>query len=363
MSVPELLISTEINYEDEAVNWDKNMRHGRARLQQIYKEWSYEVANRFELEKKDVRGVCLHIKNRLRVRGCSEGTVDYVAECLDPGFKDDTRVKHFEDGNPSSTSTVYEDLDAKAIGIHYRSDVETMSQAELEEIIPRALSLKTASIKQTREEVATLKKIAFEHNIRIPEVEKISAPIPPEYFHGQSEFWYSIGGMKEEILKIYNQFDDLQQRVYYFKPDKELAHSCATKMDEFRKTGFYKMRFMCMLMLKNLQSILTPATDLKWANTRVGWFQMGVDVETKYGNKGCGTKHAVPTGEYVLKVYKDGHVELVGLDREFTKEQTGDKTRVQLLKMALIQAQANKCEQAVSDWMTKTELVEEVMSN
>ena len=357
--------TAERNYEDEAVRWDSNIRYAHQRLSLIYKEWGYEVAARFNKEGRPVHEVCSHIKNRLRVRGCSEGTIDYVAQCL-PAIMKDSRYDHSDKINYNrdrnlSQNQVYEDLDEVAGSLHYRYQVDTMSDATRQEVLPRSIDLKKAKIKQLREEVAMEKQECFDYDIKIPETDKVSARIPQERFHGQTELYHTAQGMREEAQKLADQWDDLAERIYFFKPTEEWAATCSQKLQQYKDTGFYRLRFINMLMYKGAEDILTPATDLKWCNLLSGWFQMGKDRLEKYGNKGCGTKHAIPTGQFVLKKYKDGHVELIGLKREYTREQVHDKSQKQLIKLALEIVLANKAEQAIADWMNNTIIVEKVM--
>ena len=361
MSTPVLAIELELDYENRAVDWDKNISHGRKKLEIIYKEWSFEVAKRFESEKKDLHTVCAHMKGRLRFRGCSEGSIDYIAECLPKEFKDprfDSSPKNKgRDGNPS---LVYEDVDELCMNIHYKSDHEKLTIAEKIEILPRAIDLKKAKIKQLREEIENHKTDCIINKIPIPETQKISAPIPPDYFHGQSEYYFAIEDTEIEVAKLLNQIKDLKQRVYYFQPEKELAAACAAKWKEFHQGKFKKLRFVNTLMLKSLETIMTPYTDLKWDDNMTNWLQTADDRNEKYGDKGCGTKHAVPTGLLILKKYKDGTTDLVELLREKTKENVGDKSKEQLIKQALVICKAHEAEQSMGDWYTKTELIEEV---
>lgn len=352
----------ELSYEQEAVNWDKNIKYGKSRLKSIYTEWAFEVARRFSVEGTPQSLVCAHIKGRLRLNLCSEGTIGYVAECLGPGFKDpkhdgsDNR-SYEKHGNPC---LVYEDEDNKAMSLHYKTDYETLSLAEMQETIPRAIDLKKAKIKELRESITNAREVAQEHHVSIPEVDKISAPEPPEYFHGQSELYFSIEGAEEELTKVLNQMRDLKDRVYKFKPTKEVAKECADKLEQWKQAGFYKMRQVNMIFIKATQDILTPYTDLKWALNVSGWLEMADDINEKYGNKGAGTKHAIPTGEYVLKKYKDGTVDLVALDRFMSREQSGDKTRQQVVKIALTNVRHNELEQSFDTWCKKTHLMVEV---
>lgn len=353
----------ELSYEQEAVNWDKNIKYGKSRLESIYKEWAFAVARRFSVEGTPQTLVCAHIKRRLKLNNCSDGAIDYVAECLGPGFKDSkydgsgNRSYNKKDGNPS---LVYEDEDQKAISLHYKSDFEELSLAEMQETIPRAIDLKKAKIKELRESIVNAREVAIENNISIPEVDKVSAPEPPEYFHGQSELYYSLEGVEEEQQKIVNQVRDAKERVFKFKPTKEVAEECSRKMEEWKRSGFYKHRLANMIFIKATQDILTPYTDLKWANNLTGWLKMTNDINEQYGNKGCGTKHAIPTGEFVLKKYKDGHTDLIGLKRETTREQSGDKSKKQMVKIALTNVMHNQLEQSLDTWQKKTQLVVEV---
>src|SRR6185503_12660368 len=107
----------------------------------------------------------------------------------------------------------------------------------------------------------------------------------------------------------------LKQRVFYFKPEKELADACAKKWKQFQSGRFQKIRFTNTLFAKELGAILTPYTDLKWDDNLTEWLMTANDRNETHGDKGCGTKHAVPSGIVILKKYRDGTEDYIELDR------------------------------------------------
>src|SRR6185503_21247519 len=94
-----------------------------------------------------------------------------------------------------------------------------------------------------REEIEIHKNDCIENNIPIPETQKVSAPIPPEHFHGQSALYFALEDSEFELVKLTNMIRDLKQRVFYFKPEKELADACAKKWKQFQSGRFQKIRF------------------------------------------------------------------------------------------------------------------------
>ena len=345
---PQQRFDYEKRLEDDYVNGEIAWSRKKG---EILDEWAAVLEYSVKITE-----ISQYIKNRLRLRGASESSINYVHERLDKKYKNP------EDSANASLawkSMPWRDnSDEIAKSTIDMDDLGEMSRAEQYELITKRFKNIKGTKKALTDEADLLEMFAKQHHIRIPELEKLPADIPPEIFHGYSEFYYDIGGFADEIEKIGKQLRDYQKMVFYYRPDPETSKKCSKLLAQYREGAWQQLRFNIILAAKAIQNMLTPITDQKWAYILSEWLQVGYDQKTAYGSHGSGSVHAVPTGEFILKTYKDGRVELIGLTREGTREQVGDKVKEDIIKMGLIAALNHPLEKMTYKWMDNTILPE-----
>jgi len=303
--------------------------------------------------------ICAYIKNRLKLRGVSHSGLQYVHEVMvdDYAKYKDPDYDHTSEGKPSKAS-IFEDFDDLAKATLSPEELDRRSPAELFEIISKEVRFYKGLKTKMTDRVELLRNVAKKHNVKISDFEKLSADIPPEYFHGQSEMYYSAEGFENEYLKMAKSWKDIKQMIYYFRPSPEVAKRSTQLYEQFKQSELSNLQAANMVLIKAYQNILTPISDAKWGTSLSGWLKIGRDQQINYGSNGAGVKNSIPTGYYVTKEYRDGRKELITYDRPWTKEQVGDNMEEKLIKLALIQVTANKIEKANMNWINNTHLVE-----
>jgi hypothetical protein len=315
------------------------------------------------------KSICSYIRNRLKLRKIPRSSLMYVSEVAvddehgnyskykDPAY-DNSDFIDYSAGNPA----VLEDFDVIAKQRMSIDQLRARSNAEKYEIITRRLRMIKGLKTMMSDEVAMLETIAKEAGIKIPDFEKVSAEIPPERFHGQSEMYYSALGFADEHGKMQRMWKDIALTIFHFRPNPVTSRRSANLYEQFKESMLSQLQTENMILLKAYQHILTPISDSKWGELLSGWFKIGRDQQVNYGSNGAGVKNAIPTGYIIVKQYKDGRKELIEIDRGWTKEQVSDRMERDLIKLALIQTTANKIEKAHRNWIANTNLVEYVGS-
>jgi len=314
------------------------------------------------------KSVCSHIKKKVRTRLETEGikgsqadaAVAYIHECLtgdyakykDPKFDTSSERR----GNPRPS--IFEDFDEAARQSLTAEELNERSDAEVYEIIVKQNRLIKGYKTLMSDKLDFNKTYAKRRGIRIPEFETESSDIPPEHFWGQSSLWYDLEGFANEVGKMHKSILDVQQTVYYFRPDPQVSAYCSRKLRDFIANDWANLRLAMMVSIKAIQNILNPVSDGKWGTLLDGWVKIGWDQKVNCGSHGSGVTNSIDTGEYVIKEYRDGRKEIVGLKREFTREQVGDKTNRDLLRLARTALAKDSAQQALSYWIKNTNLVE-----
>jgi hypothetical protein len=344
----------EKNLEDEYVTGEFTWN---SKKKDIIKMWADSCSHHI----RPVNLICQHIKRKLRDRGVTEGSIAYVHESLDGDNYDIYKDPRFDTssergGNPRPS--IFEDFDDLARDTLTPDELKQRSKAEQYEIITKEVKLIKSFKTKFSDRIKVLEDFANTEDVSIPEFETESSDIPPEKFWGQSEAYYDARGFEQEHAKLSKSWGDVAETLFHFRPTPEVAAYCSKKFKEYREKDFENFRLANMVCLKAYQNLTNPISDGKWGALLDGWLKIGYDQKVNCGSHGSGVTNAIDTGEYVLKEYKDGRKEIVGLKREFTREQVGDKTGRDLLRLARIALEKDKVQQAFTYWIKNTNLVE-----
>ena len=175
------------------------------------------------------------------------------AKYKDPKFDTSRR----ENARPS----VFEDFDDVARQSLTREELDARSDAEVFEIIVRQNRLIKGYKTLMSDKLDFNKSYTQGRGIKIPDFETESSDIPPEHFWGQSKFWYDLEGLHNEVSKLDKSIVDVQQTVFYFKPDSEVAEYCSKKVKEFMAKDWANLRLAIMVSLKAIQNVLNPVSE------------------------------------------------------------------------------------------------------
>ena len=161
------------------------------------------------------KSICGYIKNRLKLRGVPRSGLEYVTEVAIDDEQGNTYYAKYKDpdydhsdakttGKPvvQERASIFEDFDDLAKETLAPEELDRRSQAELFEIISKEVRFYKGLKTKMTDRVELLRNVAKNHNVKISDFEKLSADIPPEHFHGQSEMYYSAEGFENEYLKM-----------------------------------------------------------------------------------------------------------------------------------------------------------------
>jgi hypothetical protein len=306
--------------------------------------------------------ICQHIKQRLRLRGVSEGSIAYVHDCLTGDYakyKDPKFDTSDADRRGFPRPAIFEDFEDLAKETLSPEQLEERSTAEQYEIITKEIKLIKSVKTKMSDRVELLEDFAKSHDVRIPDFEKESSDLPPPQFWGHSKWYVTLEALENEVNKLAKSLADIKKTAFYFRPDPQVAEYCSKKMQEYDK-ALTNLVNAIMVVIKGMQNVMNPVSDGKWGALLDGWLKIGWDQKVNCGSHGSGVTNSIDTGEYVIKEYRDGRTEVVGLKREFTREQVGDKTQRDLLKLAMVAVKKDQAQQALSYWIANTNLVEMV---
>jgi hypothetical protein len=350
----------EKNLEDEYVTGEFTWN---SKKKDIIKMWADSCSHHI----RPVNLICQHIKRKLRDRGISEGSIAYVHESLDddnydiykdPRYDTSEYIDMQRRGNPRPS--IFEDYGELAKETLTPEELEQRSPAEQYEIITKEVKLIKSFKTKFSDRINVLENFSQTHKVKIPEFETESSDIPPEHFWGQSEAYYDARGFEQEHAKLSKSWGDVAETLFHFRPTPEVAAYCSKRFKEYKDNDFANFRLANMVLLKAYQNVTNPVSDGKWGELLDGWFKIGWDQKVNCGSHGSGVVNSIDTGEYVIKEYKDGRREVVGLKREFTREQVGDKTSRDLLKLAMVAVSKDQVQRALTHWIKNTNLVEMV---
>lgn len=175
--------------------------------------------------------------------------------------------------------------------------------------------------------------------------EHISAPLPPEYFWGESELYHKIGHLRSHFIKIAKDLSKIQKRVYHFKPQKEISLRATRHLTKFENH-----------YLIPLEKILAPYHDLRYTCDWSDMLKIHINV-IEYGLSGSSTINKTSTGLILERTdAKTGETYLVELDTKFAPSYL-KKSQYRTLKFAKELIDAHPLQKALRIWDTETELV------
>lgn len=294
-----------------------------------------------------------HIIKILREHGVSEGALNHVSEVLPSKYKNMnlSRDKTSSSSNNEGTE-IRPDFgdEAPPPPIVNMYDLGR----KLRELSPTELQNYYADLEQRHKHIRnnlktekeTAECIAIEKKIQLPRYKKESAPIPPEHLQGESALYYELGETEAIVFDIYKYIQDVKKSVYEFKPDKKLAEKCAADLRIFN-TG----------VLKSIKEVLIPFTDKKFSGDWAKWFEINI-TKLEQSKNYAGSKHALETGEYAVKLDKEGNPVILSLDRGITREQVGDR-EPEIYRMAINTLMTNGMVRALHNWSYNTDIMEE----
>jgi hypothetical protein len=298
-----------------------------------------------------------YIKNRLRMRGLSEGQIDHVSRVLDPEFKDprfDTYRNR--DASASLRAEVFENYDEIATqAVDLRSLEKSSSTAEQYEIITRRKRHIKGIRQKLSDENDLLTQFAIEHDIKIPELQKESALEPPPEFWGDTVATDTLDEFAHELGVIKHYVEDTSQLMKKFKPAEEISQKIRDYILELRNRVLVPMTKQMFFVCRGYRDILGMPSDAKNAALLLDWMKIGIDKYVNAGSRGAGVLNAIKTGQHYFKLGKEPNtVYEIEVEREFTREQVGDKAAKILLMQARDILMQNECEQALQSWAKNT---------
>lgn len=179
------------------------------------------------------------------------------------------------------------------------------------------------------------------------EENKESTKIPSKGFWGDSEYYrynFMLGDYFDSLGKY---FHDYAKTIYVFKPSPEINKEALALLQKWLENRGIPLSVMALIQAKDGMNILANIQDEKYRDSFLGWLKKSVHKFWDYGNHGTGEVDFVQTGEilYKLRLRTDEEIEQakqegrtlnkycvlrVPIKRNFTREQIGDVTTVQI---------------------------------
>ena len=302
-----------------------------------------------------------YIKNRLRMRGLSIGQLMYVSEVLPVEFKDPRfDTYQLRQGNPSlpKQAEIFENYDEIATqAIDLRALDSSSSAAEQYEIITRRKRHIKGIRQKLSDENDMLTQFAIEHDISIPELQKESALEPPSEFWGDSVATESLDEIIHNVSVLLHYLQDVRQLVHKFKPSEPVAEDMRQHAIKLRDRFLVPFGKAVAFLCKGYVDIAAMPSDAKNAALSLDWMKIGIDKYVNAGSRGAGVLNAIKTGQHYFKLGKEPNtVYEIPVEREFTREQVGDKAAKILLCQARDYLATNELEQFLQVWAKNTNI-------
>jgi hypothetical protein len=294
----------------------------------------------------DLNTISTHIRQLLSARGVSEGQLQYVSEVLPSKYKNENLARKSSPSMQEQQQEHNKELLEPINVYQHQKTLEKMSTTEFQEQCLREEEEErhVRNIIKARKENREFVSIKLKRPL--PRYKKVSAEVPPEHLQGPSSLYEQIKALSQEYLEIHRYLEDIAKSIYEFKPEKELADRLAHNIHLFRN-GFMKAH----------KSLFVPYSDKKWSGDWLKW--MDIHLTRLWHGKNCaGTKHALETGEFALKVGKDGEEITFALDRGITREQVGDKEE-EIMTMAKDAILSHGVVKELNEWSYNTYIEED----
>lgn len=291
-----------------------------------------------------------HIVKSLRARGISENQLDYVYQVLPDRYKRDYNRKGESENShnqQNKTSEVEEQPPIPTVNIY--SLIK-----KLEKLSPTELQNYALQTEQTQKHIRTnlkatkdaIEYVSIKTKTPLPKYKKVSAETPPEHLQGPTSMYHKLKEMSLTVFDIYKYLEDVAKSVYEFPPNEQLSKECTARLDAFDKG-----------VLQTIKMMIVPYTDKKFSGDWPTWCNINL-TRLEQSKNYAGSKHALETGEYAVKIGKDGKEVILSLDRGITREQVGDR-EPDLYIMARQTLLGNDMIHALHEWSYKTNIMEE----
>ena len=130
---------------------------------------------------------------------------------------------------------------------------------------------------------------------------------------------------------------------------------------KWQKNYTHKLDIFDKNVLQTIKLMLVPYTDKKYSGDWIKWCDINL-TRLEQSKNYTGSKHALETGEYAVKLGKDGKEIIMSLDRGITREQVGDR-EPDLYLMARQVLLGNQAINALHNWSYQTNIIEEYDEN
>jgi len=312
-----------------------------------------------------------YIKNELAVRGVSKGQLNYVSEVLPSKYKDQSYNNNPEGiNNNNNNNNNNINNNTRSTGNHVDSD-STINQVPLvnsndllRKLEKMALTSPTEfqsygmDLEQQQKHIRnnmkthkeTFEYVAMKHQIPVQKYKKVSAQVPPEHLQGPSLMQHKLKEMSRTVYDIAKYLDDIAKSVYEFPPEKAMAEKCAKQIDIFNRG-----------VLQTIKMLLVPYSDKKYSGDWSTWFDINI-TKLEQSKNYAGSKHGLETGEFAVKLDKEGNEIILNLDRGITREQVGDR-EPDIYRMARQTLLGVPMFEALHKWSYETFIMEEYDEN
>lgn len=295
-----------------------------------------------------------YIRKTLAERGISQGALEYVTEVLPSKYKNQNQIRD----NSSNRKENLANSSSSSISVETEAPPPIVNMYDLgrklRNLSPTELQNYYADLEQRHKHIRnnlktekeTAECIAIEKKIQLPRYKKESSAVPPAHLQGPSALYHELDVSEDLIKDILKYFQDVKQSVYEFPPHKTLAEQCAKELHVWNEG-----------VLKAIKEIMIPFTDKKFSGDWAQWFLINI-TRLEQSKNYAGSKHALETGEYAVKLGKDGKEVILSLDRGITREQVGDR-EPEIHRMAIETLMKYGFFKALHDWSYKTDIMEE----
>ena len=234
-----------------------------------------------------------------------------------------------------------------------------MSNAEASEYIKRRRALVKEYQKRGREEIKDLEEIADEKQISL-ELEKESRDRVPDWMWDITEAYEETKKLGIHIRTVGERVIRIAELMHEYAPPQEVSERVVANIKKYYPR-IQPVLSAVELYCKGFEDILINYDDDKYSACPSDWQKIGYDQIVSAGSHGSGVINAIQTGEWVFRKSKDPNFDIViiPLEREFTREQVGDKTAKDLLLKARNMLLSHQIERAFMDW-SKNTIIEEI---
>jgi hypothetical protein len=296
-----------------------------------------------------------YIRKKLAERGVSEGQLNYINEVLPLKYKNENLVREkggkeiladsINNNNNNNDQQIIPLVNSQTL-LRKLENIAVTSPTEYQNY-GIEMDQKQKHIRNNmKTEKELYEYVAIKHKVPVPRYKKESSEVPPQHLQGATTMYNKIKEMSATVFDIYKYLEDIAKSVYEFPPDNELAAKCANKLDIFDKT-----------VLQTIKLMLVPYTDKKYSGDWIKWCDINL-TRLEQSKNYAGSKHALETGEFAIKLGKDGKEIILSLDRGITREQVGDR-EPDIYLMARQVLLGNQAISAFNEWSYNTNIMEE----